>query len=559
MDLVAGTSIGGLLGGGYSMGMSPAELASLMRETDWDRMFQSDSPFADKTFRRKQDKRAYPARLEFGVRHGLTLPQSLNPGQQVALLLDRIALAYFDLRSFDDLPTPYRCVAADLRSLEPIVLDRGPLARAMRATMAIPGVFAPVAVGDWLLVDGGVLNNVPGDVVRDAGADVVIAVDVSSASTNPDVLTSGSSMLSLLGRTLDVMMAAGARKGLDAATIVLRPDLSGLDSMSWRQSEEFAARGYQAAARLSSRLLPYAVSQADYAAYLESRRARRRTAAPEPVSVRVVGIPKADQELVAAALVHHLGRPVDVGRLERDLLAIGGSDRYAYLSYRVTTETGQPELEVLVQPKSNGPPFLALGLELGTVSSTSVAGNLSARLTDYDTFAQGRKSASISCLGRGRVSPRRFSGAPGGARRSSSRRGSPSSAPALPATPATASRPTRRSCAQAPALTSVSCWHAAPRSASATTWPQRRSHLRVGDSKTAEMNGAERFASRRLIFDGQDSPMIPSKGLRFRRRSGVTSFAPHGGSHPAGEGREGHATLLAGGGLHLADQARPRP
>ena len=156
--------MGGLVGGAYATGMTPAELASMMKATDWDLMFLSDSPFKYKTFRRKQDKRAYPSQIEFGLKDGFNMPEGLNPGQQVALMLDRIALPYSDIDSFDDLPTPFRCVATDLKTAEIVVLSKGRLALAMRATMSLPAVFAPVSYDDWLLVDGGTLNNIPADV-----------------------------------------------------------------------------------------------------------------------------------------------------------------------------------------------------------------------------------------------------------------------------------------------------------------------------------------------------------------------------------------------------------
>ena len=158
--------------------MTPARNSRMERGIDWDLMFLADSPFKYKTFRRKQDKRAYPSLLEFGLKHGFTLPSGLNPGQQVTFLLDHLALPYYNLASFDDLPTPFRCVATDL-ILNSVSCWAGALSQAMRATMAIPGVFTPVSE-DWLLVDGGALNNVPGGVVRQMGADVVIVVNVAA-------------------------------------------------------------------------------------------------------------------------------------------------------------------------------------------------------------------------------------------------------------------------------------------------------------------------------------------------------------------------------------------
>ena len=165
IDLIVGTSMGGLVGGAYAGGLAPEEIRRLMRETDWDTMFESDSPFEDKTFRRKQDRRLYPSALEFGLKHGFSMAAGLNSGQQVAFLLDRVTLPYWDIESFDQLPTPFRSVAVDLRTSTVVVLGDGSLSQALRATMSLPAVFGPVEIGPWLLVDGGVLNNVPADVV----------------------------------------------------------------------------------------------------------------------------------------------------------------------------------------------------------------------------------------------------------------------------------------------------------------------------------------------------------------------------------------------------------
>ena len=243
--------------------MTPAEIKELMKTADWDLMFLSDSPYKVKTFRRKQDKRDFPSQLEFGLKHGITLPGALNPGQQVALMLDRIALPYGDLKSFDDLPTPYRAVATDLRKGGVVVLGRPPLSRAMRATMSIPGVFAPVNWDDWLLVDGGVLNNVPADVVRQLGADIVIAVDVGADVGDEKEQTA--SLLALLGKTIDTMMTTSTRRSLESADLIIDPDLKGLTSTSWRLSDDLADRGYKAASALEGKLQGYAMAPDAYA------------------------------------------------------------------------------------------------------------------------------------------------------------------------------------------------------------------------------------------------------------------------------------------------------
>jgi NTE family protein len=145
IDVVAGTSMGGLVGGSYASGMSAAELRAMIEGTDWDVMFGSSS-FGFKNLRRKRDARSYPSRLEFGLKGGIVAPSALNDGQQVDLLLARISAPYYAIESFDDLPTPFRCVAVDLVSADRIVIGSGSLAQAMRATMSLPGIFPPMQI-----------------------------------------------------------------------------------------------------------------------------------------------------------------------------------------------------------------------------------------------------------------------------------------------------------------------------------------------------------------------------------------------------------------------------
>ena len=384
VDLVAGTSTGGLVGGAFATGMSPAELVELMRTIDWDTMFMATSPFESKTFRRKEDARAFPAQIHFGLKGSFKLPSGLNAGQQVQMLLDRIALPYYDLASFDDLPTPFRAVAADLRRSEVVVFDRGRLAQALRATMAIPGVFTPVAMGDRLLVDGGTLDNVPADIVRLATPDVVIAVNVAADLYEWEI---AADLFSVMRSAIDTMMTANTRRVLEAADLVIDPDLRGLYSLDWRKSDELIDRGYRAAEAARDQLLRYQVDQAAYDAWREARAARRRTALPSPASIAVEGVSAGEARRIRAQLERrHRGRPLTIDSIERDVLAIAGTDRYEVVSYHLDAGPDGAALALEIQPKSYGPPFLLPALDLRNTDSTNFAANLRARLAVYDTF-----------------------------------------------------------------------------------------------------------------------------------------------------------------------------
>ena len=149
VDYIAGTSMGGL----FATGKTPKELEEIVAQQNWDIIIGGQTPYEDLSYRRKEDARDYPTYIQFGLKKGLSLPAGLNAGHQISLLIDRETLPYADLKSFDDLPTPYRCVATDLVSGKEVVFSDGSLSQAMRATMSIPGLFRPVRNGDQVLVD----------------------------------------------------------------------------------------------------------------------------------------------------------------------------------------------------------------------------------------------------------------------------------------------------------------------------------------------------------------------------------------------------------------------
>src|SRR6516225_2842113 len=161
VSYVAGTSMGGLVGGVYATGRDAAEVRELVESINWDEVISGQTAYNDLSFRRKQDAREYPSGLEFGLRKGVQFPSGFNSGQQVDLILDRVALPYSQLQSFGDLPIPFACVATDLVTKSEHVFRSGPLDLALRSTMSLPGIFTPVVHEGHVFVDGGLLNNIP--------------------------------------------------------------------------------------------------------------------------------------------------------------------------------------------------------------------------------------------------------------------------------------------------------------------------------------------------------------------------------------------------------------
>jgi NTE family protein len=384
IDVAAGTSMGGLVGGAFATGMSAAELRALITGTDWDVMFGSSS-FAFKNLRRKEDARDYPSRLEFGLKRGLVPPTSLNDGQQVDFLLARITAPYYALPSFDNLPTPFRVVAVDLRAGEKVVIDRGSLATALRATMSLPGVFPPVARDGRILVDGGALDNIPADVVKAQGPSFVIAVDVGYA---PDDEVNYS-ILGLMGRTIDAMMRAATREALKSANLIIAIDVDGFGSLDWRRADELIARGYQAAEAHRDELLKYRVSDVEWQTWLGAREQRRRSDIPPPEFLAISGVEKADATAVEQLLTRHINVPLNIPLLEQDLTTLTGLDRYQSITWHITESPQGPGLAVEAQSKRYAPPFLMLGLNIENTTSETFRVQLAARYLAFDVLGSG--------------------------------------------------------------------------------------------------------------------------------------------------------------------------
>jgi NTE family protein len=507
VDFIAGTSVGGLVGGAYAAGMSPEELRELMRDADWDRIFLADSPFRYKTFRRKEDARAYPSLIELGLKHGVTLPTGLNPGQGVQAMLDRIAAPYAFRESFDDLPTPFRAVAADLERAVVVELDHGSLAEAMRATMAIPGVFSPAVIDGRVLVDGGTLNNVPADVARRMGADVVVAVNVSAST---DGFAAPTNFVDVIDRSFDMMMAAAVSETLRSADLIIIPDLKGFSGSDFRRSEELVSRGYEAAEAAKGRLLSHAIGEEDYASFRSERLAKVRALAESLDGVRVQGVPEDEAGRIADRFERRLvGADTKLEDIEHEILVLMGTDRYETTRYALPEET----LELHITPKRYGPPFLLPGLELENIDSNTFALNLKGRIVFYDTLVPESEFRLDFGVGTSQEAGlelyhRLFGSRVFLAPRAYWHRRSLNGYDALGETIAEY----REKVAGAGVDLGLDL---GPRSEVRVgyDWADLRARLNIGEPSLPEAEGRNRYASIRWTFDGQTSPVIPSRGI----------------------------------------------
>ena len=386
IDVAAGTSMGGLVGGAFASGMDARELESFITSLDWDQLFGASS-FAHKNIRRKADARAYPARLEFGLRGGIVPPAALNNGESVELLLGRIAAPYFEVEDFDDLPTPFRTVAVDLLSAQPVVMRTGSLADAMRATMSLPLIFPPVEVNGQILIDGGTMNNIPADIVKAMGADRVIAINVGDLSNREGI---NSTMFGIAGGTLDAMMRASTMRALTAADVVVNVPLDEYGSLDWRRASALIEEGYRAAESMRDRLLPLAVSETDFEAWRQARAARRRTTLPAPAFIELDGFAGDDARRLNVLLARHVGPPLDVTAVEQDIAVVAGLDRYQTVTWRLMQD-GARGIGLLVRGrlKPYAPPFMMLGVNLENTTSSDFHITATARYLAFDIVGSG--------------------------------------------------------------------------------------------------------------------------------------------------------------------------
>jgi NTE family protein len=389
IDAIAGTSMGAIVGGLYASGHTPAELEALVDRIDWADAFIDASPRRDLTFRRKRDDADYPANIELGVREGsLQAPKGLIQGQKLQGILREQLLHVSRVRDFDDLPTPFRAVASDLATGDPYVLANGDLALAVSASMAAPGIFAPVTVDGRILVDGGLTGNVPVEVIRSMDVDIIIAVDVEFPLYPPEELQSA---LAITEQMLTILIRQETLRQLSSLTgddILIRPDIGEYASTDFENIGDVIDPGRAAAAEAGDQLDRFALPEAAFADFLAARQIDRDTSETLDF-VRVVD----DGPLSSAVLLDRLqtapGDPIDTAILADDVSRLYGLSYYEHVGYRLVHENDETGVEFQTRAKSWGPNFLRFGLTLEDDFEGATAFNVAARLTATGLNSRG--------------------------------------------------------------------------------------------------------------------------------------------------------------------------
>jgi NTE family protein len=380
VDYIAGTSMGGLVGGLYATGMSGTEVERFVRQVNWNRSLRNELPYQARSFRRKEDKRDYPNDLEFGLKGGIAFPSGFNSGHQVGLILDQIALPYSNLSSFDDLPTPFRCVATDLVSGRATVFGQGSLSEALRATMSLPAIFSPVRLDGHVYVDGGIVENLPVDVARNMGAQIVIAVHLEVPPLKPDESLSA---FSVLQRSVGVIIGANELASIQKADILIPAHTQEYNMTDYQYADKLIEVGYVGAQERAALLEKLALNDEDWTQYTELRKDRRRDV-PVPQFIEVTGTAPVIAEGIQKTLADNVGKPVDFKRLDGDLTDVAGLGRFSRAGFQLTRKNGVDGLLIRADEKDYAPPTVNPTFVIDGSDYTDVRFALGARVTFHD-------------------------------------------------------------------------------------------------------------------------------------------------------------------------------
>lgn len=390
VDYIGGASIGGLIGALYAMGKSPAEIEAMIADLEWGKLFTSSTSFDDLAFRRKEDRRNIPGPIPLrGRLTGLKLPTAFNSGHEIGLLFDRVTLPYARVNDFDQLPIPFRTVGTNMVNGASEELKSGSLSRSLRATMSIPGVFAPVEIDGKILSDGGLVNNIPTNVVKAMGADILIVVNIE---TQPASRESLESLIGVLAQTINIATAENSRRSLLQADVIIAPDLKDFGTSSFGDSKEIIELGYQGAKQKEVLLRGLSITEEAWQEHLARRKRRQRPAVdPVPTFLAIDGSDRAAARTIEVKLQgKYLGAPLDDAKqkeLERELSELTGTGRFDALNYEIIERDGKVGLNIRTN-ETNGKPTdptrLDVGFDVNSVESEDVNLSILARITFFD-------------------------------------------------------------------------------------------------------------------------------------------------------------------------------
>ncbi len=398
IDYIAGTSMGSIVGGLYATGMSPEDLEWAIQSVDWDDALKPSAKRQLKDYRQKQEEKDYFADLEIGIsKEGAKSGTGLVGDHKVMLELQRL-VGSFNEQDFNEFPIPFRAVTTDLNEGEPYVIDHGDLAMAMRASMAVPLVFGPVKHQGRMLSDGGMLNNLPVDVVRAMGADIVIAVNISSplASVNEQ-----SSVLAVTYQSIDVALVQNTKRSLKLADVVIQPELAGIDASMFDRAADMINDGYLTTYAMSETLLPWSIPNRDYITHLESRNFLPREIPSRISFVEFIGNKRTSTERLMSRADALIGQEFKA-QVVQDFVdqTVSKEEDIQVMTYHVDDDVNESKGIVFkVQEKRWGPDYLKFGLKVSDDFDSNTRISLLVRHHRYNINRKGGRWVNDLSIG----------------------------------------------------------------------------------------------------------------------------------------------------------------
>jgi NTE family protein len=403
IDCIAGTGIGAVIGGFYASGLSAAEIDEIARNIDWDTALWNTVPRGYRSFRRKNEDHLFLVNMRPGIQEGrLSFPIGLVQGQIVDMVLARATVGAYSVSDFDDLQMPFRAVATDITTATPVVLRQGDLALALRASMSLPAVLTPVDIDGRMLVDGGIAMNLPVEVAQSMGADVVIAVDVTSALLGRESMRSVLDITSQLTTLLTWPGTQQQKELLDDNDILLTPAFDKAQAfLSFALFADTIDRGYTAVMDQREVFAPLALDPASYAAYAASRPDPRTDEPPVIDFVRLDNRSRIGDGIITARLRDiPIGEPLDLDVVEAATNEAYGLGFFQNVRYEVVTDdSGATGLEIEINERSWGPNYAQFGMYYSSSSNAEALFGLAASYLRTGINEQGGEWRSTVVIG----------------------------------------------------------------------------------------------------------------------------------------------------------------
>ncbi len=389
IDYIAGTSMGAVVGGLYASGMSPEAMERWFDDADWRYLLSDSPPRETRSLREKERDRRLNQNLEIGIsRTGdVQLPVGFISGQKLLVNLRELTLPVRDVHDFDRLPIPFRAIATDLQTGEKIVLRNGDLADAMRASMAVPGIFTPYEMDGRSLVDGGLSSNLPIETVRAMGADIVIAVDVRPELKSSEELRSA---IAVTNQMLDILIQRDTLaqiRTLQSGDVYIRLELPNAGSADFAGSAANIPAGYEKTLALTNQLRRYALSSAEFDRYLSTQRVARENGVAISF-VEVNGASGPIRQSLKEQIKFAPGERIEIWQLQKHLLGLEGFRNKEIVDFRVIEEGDKHGLLLEMREKSRGPNYFNAGFDFAYSSSGQTDADLllAFRMTELNSL-----------------------------------------------------------------------------------------------------------------------------------------------------------------------------